>query len=117
VRFDIIDPPTADFRPVSPKRTPMLAAVLMAALGGGAGVAYLITLLKPVIHSAKQLAELTGVTVLGVVSASRLIGNSVSMRRHYWRYSLACGTLFVGLVLVVLVGRSFAPLTLHFGHS
>ena len=116
VRFEIIDPPSSDFRPVSPKRTPMLFGVLLAALGGGAAVAYLFTLLKPVIHSARQLAELTGIAVLGVVSASRFVGDTASARRHLWRYSLACSTLFVGLVVVVMLGRSFAPLTLHIGH-
>jgi polysaccharide chain length determinant protein (PEP-CTERM system associated) len=109
VRFEIIDPPTADFKPVSPKRSPLLVIVLLLGLGAGAAVAYLITLLKPVFHSARQLAELTGVAVLGVVSASRKM---VSTRSLYWRYSLACGTLVVALVVVVLVGRAYAPLSL-----
>ena len=112
VRFEIIDPPTADFKPVSPKRSPLLVTVLVLALGAGAAVAYLFTLLKPVFHSARQLAELTGVAVLGVVSASRVVGNMVSTRGLYWRYSLACGTFVVALVVVVLVGRAYAPLSL-----
>jgi polysaccharide chain length determinant protein (PEP-CTERM system associated) len=112
VRFEIIDPPTADFKPVSPKRSPLLLIVLILGVGAGAAVAYLITLLKPVFHSARQLAELTGVAVLGVVSASRIVGNMVSSRALYWRYSLACGTLVVALVVVVLVGRAYAPLSL-----
>lgn len=112
VRFDIIDPPTADFKPVSPQRSVLLAVVLMLGLGAGAAVAYLYTLLKPVFHSARQLAELTGVAVLGVVSASRIAGKTTSLRSQYWRYCLACSTLVVGLVLVVLVGRAFAPLSL-----
>ena len=81
-------------------------------LAAGAAVAFLYTLLKPVFHSARQLAELTGVAVLGVVSASRLAGKTASMRSLYWRYSLACGTLVVALVVVVLVGRAYAPLSL-----
>jgi len=112
VRFEIIDPPTADFKPVSPKRSALLAVVLVLAIGAGAAIAYCITLLKPVFHSARQLAELTGVAVLGVVSASRVVGKMVSSRGLYWRYSLACGTLVVALVVVVLVGRAYAPLSL-----
>ena len=110
VRFDIIDPPTSDFKPVSPQRSPLLALALFMGLAAGAVVAYLYTLLKPVFHSARQLAELTGVAVLGVVSASRLAGTS--NRSQYWRYTLACSTLVAGLVVVVLVGRAYAPLSL-----
>jgi polysaccharide chain length determinant protein (PEP-CTERM system associated) len=110
VRFEVIDPPTADPEPVSPQRSVLLATVLLAALGAGIGVAYLITLIKPVFHTAKQLVERTGVAVLGVVSVTRVVGSPVSERRQYLMYSLACSTLLVGLLVVVLVGRSFAPL-------
>ena len=110
VRFDIIDPPTSDFKPVSPQRSPLLAFALFMGLAAGAVVAYLYTLLKPVFHSARQLAELTGVAVLGVVSASRHVGTST--RSQYWRYSLACSTLVAALIVVVLVGRAYAPLSL-----
>jgi polysaccharide chain length determinant protein (PEP-CTERM system associated) len=113
VRFDIIDPPTADFKPVSPQRSILQVGALIMGLAAGGAVAFLYTLLKPVFHSARQLAELTGVAVLGVVSASRLAGKTASMRSLYWRYSLACGTLVVALVVVVLVGRAYAPLSLH----
>jgi polysaccharide chain length determinant protein (PEP-CTERM system associated) len=113
VRFEIIDPPTADPNPISPNRSALLAMVLLVGLGAGAGVAYLITLAKPVFHSARQLLERTGVSVLGVISETRVAGGpAVSHRRQYMLYSLACSTLLVGLVLVVLVGRTFAPLAL-----
>ena len=113
VRFEIIDPPTADPNPVSPKRSALLATVLLVGLGAGVGVAYLVTLVKPVFHSAKQLVERTGVSVLGVISETRVAGGpAVSHRRQYLLYSLACSTLLAGLVLVVLVGRTFAPLAL-----
>jgi polysaccharide chain length determinant protein (PEP-CTERM system associated) len=115
VRFDIIDPPTADFNPVSPKRSMLLATVLLAALGGGGGLAYLITMSKPVFHNSKQLAALTGIPVLGVVSATRVAGKRPSMRREYLTYSLACSTFVVALVVVVFVGRTFAPLTFSVG--
>ncbi len=115
VRFDIIDPPSADFNPVSPKRSMLLGIVLLIALGGGAGVAYLITMIKPVFHTSKQLTELTGLPVLGVVSATQIAGKTVSMRRAYLTYSLACGSFLVALVVVVFLGRTFAPLTLGVG--
>jgi polysaccharide chain length determinant protein (PEP-CTERM system associated) len=110
VRFDVIDPPTADPNPVSPKRSMLLGGTLLAAIAAGLGVAYLITLIKPVFHSGKQLAERTGITVLGVISATRIAGNSQTWQRRYLMYGLACSSLVAALVVVVFVGRNFAPL-------
>jgi polysaccharide chain length determinant protein (PEP-CTERM system associated) len=110
VRFEIIDPPTADPNPIWPKRSMLLATVLLAALGAGIAVAYLMTLIKPVFHSAKELMERTGVAVLGVISVTHVAGNPISRRRQLLLYSLACSTFLVGLMVVVFVGRSFAPL-------
>ena len=111
VRFEILDAPSADFHPVSPKRTLLLLTVLLVGLGAGAATAYLITLLRPVFHTAKQLSELTGMAVLGVVSATRSAGLAIASRRQYIVYSLACGVLFLALVGAVLVGRTFSPLS------
>jgi polysaccharide chain length determinant protein (PEP-CTERM system associated) len=111
VRFEILDAPSADFNPVSPKRTPLLLGVLLAALAAGVGAAYLLTMLRPVFHTAKQLGEITGAAVLGVVSATRSAGLAIASRRQYVTYSLACGALLMALVGVVLVGRTFSPLS------
>lgn len=112
VRFEIIDPPAADFHPVAPKRTLMLLGTLLAAIAAGGGVAYLLTSFRPVFHNAKQLGDLTGATILGVVSALRAPGHEFQLRRQYIVYSLACSALFVALVVVVIVGRTLSPLTL-----
>jgi polysaccharide chain length determinant protein (PEP-CTERM system associated) len=116
VRFDIIDPPTADPNPVSPKRTMLLVGVLLAAVAAGLGVSYLITLIKPVFHSGKQLTDSTGIPVLGVISRTRVAGDYSSPRRRYLTYGFACSSLFAALVVVVFVGRNFAPLVLGLAH-
>jgi polysaccharide chain length determinant protein (PEP-CTERM system associated) len=112
VRFEILDPPAADIHPVAPKRTLLLLGVLAAALAGGGAVAYLLTTIRPVFHTAQQLSEITGLAVLGVVSASRDPVKDATLRRQYFRYSMACTALIVALVVVVLVGRAFSPLSL-----
>jgi polysaccharide chain length determinant protein (PEP-CTERM system associated) len=68
VRFDIVQPPTAEFGPVWPRRRTLLAAVFALALLAGAGTAYGIHQLRPVFATAASLSQLTGATVLGVVS-------------------------------------------------
>ena len=117
VRFEIINAPAADFRPVSPKRTPLLLGVLLAALAAGGGAAYLLTTIRPVFHTARQLGEITGAAVLGVVSATRNASLAVASRRQYITYSIACSALFVALVGVVIVGRTFSPLSISALHQ
>jgi polysaccharide chain length determinant protein (PEP-CTERM system associated) len=110
VRFEIIDPPTASFHPVSPKRSLLLFGALVVALVAGGALAYVLTTLWPVFHSARQLGEITGAAILGVVTVTRDAGKVVALRRQYLVYSAACGALFVALVAVVIVGRTWAPL-------
>jgi len=116
VRFEVIDPPTADFRPVSPKRTLLILVALLVAIGAGAGVAYLLTALRPVFHTARQLGEITGVAILGVVTATRDATKSGALRRQYVLYSVACSALFVALVAAVIVGRTMSPLSFALHH-
>ena len=53
VEFQIVDPPTAPFNPVFPTRPVLLVAVLMLAVGLGAGIAWLLSKLRPVfLHGA-----------------------------------------------------------------
>lgn len=111
VRFEIIDPPTAAFRPVSPQRTMLILIAMLVAVAAGGGVAYVMTTLNPVFDSARQLAEFTGAAVLGVVSMSRDAGSAGAHKRQYVAYSLACCALFAALVAAVLVGRLYSPLS------
>lgn len=111
VRFEVIDAPAADFHPVSPKRTMLLFGVLAAALAAGGTAAYLLRMIRPVFHTARQLGEITGTVVLGVVTATRNARLALTSRRQYITYSIACGALFAAFVGVVIVGRTFSPLS------
>jgi len=68
VEFRVLNPPRADIKPVAPRRLLLLAGVLIAALGGGAGLGYLLAQLRPVVTSARALRELSGLPVIGTVS-------------------------------------------------
>ncbi len=82
VRFEVVQPPLASFQPVWPKRPMLLAGVLAAALALGGGLAYVLHLLRPVVGSARNLPELTGVVVLGVVGAAYPDLQRVGARRE-----------------------------------
>jgi polysaccharide chain length determinant protein (PEP-CTERM system associated) len=103
VRFEVIDPPTAPFRPVSPNRPILILGVLVISLGIGGAVAWLLHQLKPVFNSARSLAATTGLNVLGAISMTGLELYQREQRRSYLRYSaLAFALCVVAAVLLQL---------------
>lgn len=105
IRFDVIEPPTADFRPISPKRSLLVLGILVAAIGAGVGVAVLLHLLRPVFSTARGLADTTGLVVLGAVSMTWLDRQTAQRKRSYLYYGLAVAGLFVIGALVLQLNR------------
>lgn len=105
VRFDVFEPPNADFKPISPKRSILVLAILAGALAVGGGVAFLLHQLSPVFTSARNLAEATGLQVLGTVSMSWLAEQQGEMRRSYLRCGAAVFALLVVGAVVLQLSR------------
>ena len=103
VKFQIIDPPSAKFQPVSPNRPLLIVGVFFLALGAGAGVAYLLHLFRPVFVSASQLGAVTGLSVLGSVSMAWADRHRVERRRGDLRYAALAGGLLLAGVAVFLL--------------
>jgi len=105
IRFDVIEPPTANFKPISPKRNLLVLGILVAAIAAGVGVAVLLHLLKPVFSTARGLADATGLVVLGAVSMTWLDRQSVQRKRSYVYYGVAVAGLFVIGAVVLQLNR------------
>jgi len=80
LEFRIIEPPLAPEFPVEPNRTVMMLLALMAALGAGGGLAYLLHLMKPVFITGDTVYQELGVPVLGSVSMA-WTGQAIARRR------------------------------------
>lgn len=105
MRFDIIEPPNAEFQPVSPKRNILVLAALVIGLGAGGGVAFLLNKVWPVFWTATSLTAASGVIVLGAVSAAFPAQLRSKTRRGLLAYSAGlCGLVFLAAV-VFLMGR------------
>ena len=101
VRFEVVLPPTAPIAAAAPNRMALLAAVWLAALASGAGVAYGMNLLRPVVSSLRVVNELTPFPVLGVVSAAFPTLEGQDHRRDVWRFSAATAGLVAAFAIVL----------------
>ncbi len=105
IRFEVVQPPTASFRPVWPQRPLFLAMVLACALGAGGALAYGLSFLHPVVSSESGLVQSTGVRVLGTVSVAFPERRRREVRRDVLQISVAAGCLFVAFLVTVIVSQ------------
>lgn len=101
INFQIIDPPQVGVEPVAPKRMFFIVGALIAALGVGGALAYFYNQMQPVFLDAKQLREISGLPVLGVIS---MIGpQKIEHERVDWRFTFSAGALAMLFLVVVVV--------------
>ncbi len=96
VDFKLIDPPVASIRPVSPNRLLLFAATIIGSLGACAGLAMLLSQMRPVIHDTKAVRNAIGLPVLGSVSSFR-----IDPRGLLYRHDIQLFALNVVLMLSV----------------
>jgi polysaccharide chain length determinant protein (PEP-CTERM system associated) len=106
VRFEIVQPPDAAFAPVYPRRSLFLLGAFVFALALGGGVAYLLHILRPVVGSARSLAEFTGLPVLGVVSAAFPGRLNEASKRELLKFAAGAACLFAGFIVAILLNWS-----------
>lgn len=101
VKFQIIDPPAADFKPVAPKRIFLMITVLLLGLAAGAGVSYLLNQIRPVFHSLRLLAEVTRLPVLAAVSRTFIERHRQERKLELMKFAAA--TLALVLVFGIMI--------------
>jgi polysaccharide chain length determinant protein (PEP-CTERM system associated) len=100
--FRVIDPPRANPSPVAPNRVLLLPLALLAALGAGLGVAFLMSQVRPVFFDAGSLRSATDLPLLGVVTLIKTDDVRRRERRSVVRFLMSIGAL----VVVFLVGMA-----------
>jgi polysaccharide chain length determinant protein (PEP-CTERM system associated) len=102
VRFELVQPPTAGFQPVSLKRSLLIGAVLAISVVLGGAVAYVLHMLRPVVVSASGLEVIARAPVLGTVGPAFPRRAQLTARRDSWRFSAAAACLLVLFVAVLV---------------
>jgi polysaccharide chain length determinant protein (PEP-CTERM system associated) len=113
VRFEVVLPPTAPIAPVWPRRMVSLAVIWLAGLAIGAGVAYGLHLLRPIVSSVRVINGLTSFPMLGVVSVAFPTRDKAEARRRLWGFSAATICLVAALGVALALNWSGARLTIE----
>ena len=98
VKFRVIEPPSVPVIPSSPQRTQLNLLVLAASLGAGGGLAVLLAMLHPTFATREILEKVTGVRVIGAITAAL----PASPGPWYRRQAVLVGAA-VSLLLAVFV--------------
>ena len=98
VDFRVVDPPRVPNEPAWPNRPLLVTAVPLGGIGAGLVVALLLGLMRPTVDSRRQLRDLTGVPLLGMVTMIE----TEQRRRQARRGNLMfiAGGVALGLALV-----------------
>jgi polysaccharide chain length determinant protein (PEP-CTERM system associated) len=99
VTFRVIDPPFVPSRPSEPNKLLLNSIILLGALGIGAGLALLASLIKPVIVDQQSLTKLTGLPLLGSVT---LIPTSEQKKQE--SLNLVAYSSLAAVLILVYVG-------------
>jgi polysaccharide chain length determinant protein (PEP-CTERM system associated) len=112
VRFQIVQPPSATYEPVWPRRKLLMLGVLIAALAAGGAVAYGLNYLLPVVSSASALSRAVGVPVLGEVSVAFPESVRLAFRRDLQQLSVATGCLLLAFGVALVLSQAGYRLSL-----
>ena len=112
VRFEIVQPPTVSYRPVSPRRGMLLAGILLVALAAGGALAYRLDRLWPVVSSAEGLVKLTGVKIVSIVGQADPTSARRVFRRELWQVSIAVACLVIAFAVELSISLAGLRLSL-----
>ena len=99
VKFRVIEPPTVPVKPSGPVRPALNSMVLLAALAAGLGLAILFAQMHPTFTTRDLLQKVTGIRVLGTVTAAVRSG----LVPWYQRQSVLVGGAVSLLLMVYLL--------------
>ncbi len=107
VKFRVVDPPQVPSKPSAPNRILLSTGVLAGAILAGAGLAILISILRPTFNSTQKLRDVTGLPILGTVSMHWIPEIKMRKWREFLQFCSALAVLlvvFAGIVVLEMKG-------------
>jgi polysaccharide chain length determinant protein (PEP-CTERM system associated) len=106
VKFETVEAPSVPVTPSAPDRVLLSALVLLASLGAGLGFALLLQQVRPVFSTKDTLRQVTGLPVLGSVTAAIVHSFVPWYRRQTALVGGALAALGVAFLLNVLLQQN-----------
>lgn len=109
--FRLIDPPRVSPKPVAPNRLLLMPLALLAALGAGLAITFVISQIRSVFYDARTLSDVVGLPMLGTVTLVMGDGATVRRRTELKKFFAAFSALLIvfaaGMVVMsMLSGRA-----------
>ncbi|MDJ0710586.1 MAG: chain-length determining protein [Woeseiaceae bacterium] len=101
IKFRVIEPPVEPLKPVGPNRYLFATVVLLAGLGIGGALSYLLNLVNPVFNAVDDLRHSLQLPVLGSISSYQNDEARIDTRKGNVRFGLATAGLVVAWVGVM----------------
>ncbi len=101
--FRMVEPPAVSLSPVFPSRSFKALLVLLFSVVAGAIVAYLLSLLRPVVGRVSELKARTARPVLGGIAVSLTPTGHAARQRQLWRLKLSGTALLLALLANVVM--------------
>ncbi len=101
VKFRVIDPPFVPSKPSGPRKLLFSAAAMVAGLGAGVGLAFVLSIVFPVFYDAETIVKKTGHSVLGTVALQKT--ESTRTFRGVVAWGIYLGLLSMLLVIFLLI--------------
>jgi polysaccharide chain length determinant protein (PEP-CTERM system associated) len=103
LKFKIIDPPSAPRVPTAPNRPLLLSLILVAAIGGGIGIAFVRGQLQTTFPTQGRLEAASGLPVLGTISQVVTAAGKVRARQRLLWLGGGAGALAASYALLMVV--------------
>lgn len=111
LQFRIIRPPLIATQPSGPKRILFYTGILFVGFGLGVGIAFLMSMIKPVLVRGQQLSDLTGFPIWGMVGHLDIVKIKKRNKMRIFIFALSSGTIllmYAGLVVVDVMNIDLA---------
>ena len=112
VKFQIVEPPIVSNHPVWPRRTVLLAVILLGALAVGTVAANRLDRIRPLVGSPSGLASATGLPVLAVFGSAYPERSRRVIRWQLVKIAAACACLFFLFLGALFLSHSGVRLSL-----
>ena len=110
IQFRVVEPARVPRAPAGPNRPLFYTASLVVGLGAGGGLAFLVSLLRPVFDNRKSLSQGTGFPVLGSVSRLPFRRLVVKERLELASFVAVAGLLLASYGLMLTMGERLGAL-------